>query len=66
MAPHTFQNEADRTIAQAFLLVLAFLMMMTPFIVSKIANIGRRPWPSRNTPAEAKPRALLPPPRIAA
>lgn len=64
MAPHTFQNEADNAIAQALLLVLAFLMMMTPFIVSKIANIGRRPWPSRAV--EAKPRALLAPPRIAA
>ena len=68
MAPHTFQQAADTRIADAFLLVLALILMMAPFVISVIANIGRRPWPSyRRAPAEVKPRAMLAaPPRIAA
>lgn len=67
MAPHTFQQAADTRIAQAFILVFALIMMIAPFVISVVANIGRRPWPSyRRETAEVKPRAMLAAPRIAA
>ena len=66
MAPHTFQQAADTRIADAFLLMLALILMIAPFIISIVANIGRRPWPSYRREAIARPRALLAaPPRAA-
>lgn len=59
MAPHTFQQAADTRIADAFLLMLALILMIAPFVISIIANIGRRPWPSYRREAIARPRALL-------
>jgi len=66
MAPHTFQQAADTRIADAFLLMLALILIIAPFVISIIANIGRRPWPSYRREAIARPRALLAaPPRAA-
>lgn len=59
MAPHTFQQAADSRIADAFLLMVALILMIAPFVISIIANIGRRPWPSYRREAIARPRALL-------
>ena len=67
MAPHTFQAAADTRIADTFILVFALIMMIAPFIISIVANIGRRPWPSyRTETVKAKPRGLFAPKRIAA
>ncbi len=55
MAPHTFQDEAHSQIAQAFLMVLALIMMIAPFIISKVANIGRPAWPARRTSMRVLP-----------
>ena len=68
MAPHTFQQAADSRIAGVFMLIFALIMMIAPFVISKIANIGRRPWPSyRREAVQVRPRAMLSaPPRIAA
>lgn len=55
MAPHSIQTEAHSEIAQAFLMVFALIMMIAPFIISKIANIGRQPWPSRRVAIRALP-----------
>ena len=67
MAPHTFQQTANTRIADTFMLIVALVMMIAPFVISVVANIGRRPWPSyRREPAETKPRAPLAAPRIAA
>lgn len=66
MAQQIFRNDVLKRAAFPFLLLLALMMMLTPYIVSVVANIGRRPWPSRRIASEAKPRALLAPPRIAA
>jgi len=67
MAPHTFQQAADTRIADTFMLVVALIMMIAPFIISIVANIGRRPWPSyRRETVEVKPRTRLAAPRIAA
>ena len=66
MAPHTFQQAADSRIADAFLLMVALIVMIAPFVISIGANIGRRPWPSYRREAVMRPRALLaPPPRVA-
>lgn len=59
MAPHTFQQAADSRIADAFLMMVALILMIAPFVISIIANIGRRPWPSYRREAIARPRALL-------
>lgn len=59
MAPHTFQQAADTRIADTFLLMLALILMIAPFVISIIANVGRRPWPSYRREAIARPRALL-------
>ncbi len=67
MAPHTFQAAADSRIADSFMLVVALIMMIAPFVFSIFANIGRQPWPSyRKEAVKAKPRALAAPKRIAA
>ena len=67
MAPHTFQQAADTRIADTFMLVVALIMMIAPFIISIVANIGRRPWPSyRTETVKAKPRGLFAPKRVAA
>ena len=68
MAPHTFQQAADSRIAGAFMLIFALIMMIAPFVISVVANIGRRPWPSyRREPAQVRSRAMLSaPPRVAA
>lgn len=67
MAPHTFQHAADTRIADTFLLVFALIMMIAPFIISVVANIGRRPWPSyRAETAKPKSRGLFAPKGIAA
>lgn len=55
MAPHTLQAAAHSQIAQAFLMALALIMMIAPFIISKIANIGRQPWPRRRPAIRALP-----------
>lgn len=59
MAQHTFQAEADARIADVFLTILILALMLAPFVISVIANIGRRPWPSHRVPAEVRPRAML-------
>lgn len=56
MAPHTFQAEADARIADAFLLVVALVLVLAPFIVSVVANIGRRVPSRRRTKAPPTPR----------
>ena len=67
MVPHTFQQAADTRIADSFMLVVALIMMIAPFVISVVANIGRRPWPSSRPEAvEVKPRARLAAPRVAA
>lgn len=67
MAPHTFQAAADTRIADSFMLVVALILLSAPFIISIVANIGRRPWPSyRTETVKAKPRGLFAPKRIAA
>lgn len=66
MAQQTAQPMTAR-IAEFFLLALALILMIAPFIISVVANIGRRPWPSyRREAVEVKPRARLAAPRIAA
>ena len=67
MAPHTLQQVAHARIAEILMLGVAAILMIAPFVISVIANIGRRPWPSyRRAPVEAKPRALLAAPRATA
>lgn len=67
MAPQTLQAVADTRIVGSFMLVVALTLMIAPFIVSIVANIGRRPWPSyRTETVKAKPRGLFAPKRIAA
>ena len=49
------------------MLGVAAILMIAPFVISLVANIGRRPWPSyRREAVEAKPRAMLSAPRVAA
>mgnify|MGYP003486296917 FL=1 len=49
------------------MLGVAAILMIAPFVISLVANIGRRPWPSYRLEAvEAKPRAMLSAPQIAA
>ncbi len=55
MAQQTAQPMTAR-IAEFFLLALALILMIAPFIISVVANIGRRPWPSYRTEA-AKPKS---------
>ena len=67
MAPHTFQQAADTRIADTFMLVVALILMIAPFVVSIVANIGRRPWPSYRTEApKPKSRGLFAHKRMAA
>ncbi len=67
MAPHTLQQVAHARIAEVFMLGVAAILMIAPFVISLVANIGRRPWPSYRLEAvEAKPRAMLSAPQIAA
>jgi len=67
MAPHTLQQVAHARIAEVFMLGVAAILMIAPFVISLVANIGRRPWPSyRREAVEAKPRAMLSAPRVAA
>ena len=66
MAPHTFQAEADARIADVILTILILALMLAPFVISVVANIGRRPWPARRAAHEVKPRAMLAQPRLAA
>jgi hypothetical protein len=67
MAQQIFKNDVLKRAAFPFLLLFALAMMLTPYIVSVVANIGRRPWPSRRLATETRPRAMLSaPPRIAA
>ncbi|HOY79887.1 MAG TPA: hypothetical protein PLN33_18895 [Hyphomonadaceae bacterium] len=67
MAPHTFQAAADARIADSFMLIVALIMMIAPFVISVVANIGRRPWPSYRTEAvKAKPRSFFQSKRAAA
>ncbi|MEQ1609800.1 MAG: hypothetical protein ABL956_12650 [Hyphomonadaceae bacterium] len=67
MAPHNLQAEADARTAYGFISILILALMLTPFVISVFANIGRRPWLARGAPFEVKARALLAQPsRVAA
>lgn len=67
MAPFTSLQTAGTRISNTLLLTLALILMIAPFIVSVVANIGRRPWPSyRTETAKPKSRGLFAPKGIAA
>ncbi|MDP3493585.1 MAG: hypothetical protein Q8R82_10750, partial [Hyphomonadaceae bacterium] len=67
MAPHTFQQDAHTRIAGVLMLGVAAILMIAPYLISVVANIGRRPWPSyRREQVESRPRAVLSAPRAVA
>lgn len=67
MALFTILQNAGTRVSNTLLLTAALILMIAPFIISVVANIGRRPWPSyRAETAKPKSRGLFAPKGIAA
>jgi hypothetical protein len=67
MTPQTFHGEAlARSVGDAFLSLLLLSLMAAPFLVSIVANIGRRAWPTYRKRQDVRPRGLIGAPRRAA
>jgi hypothetical protein len=65
MTAQPFQTEAIfRGVGDVFLSILLVMLMIAPYLISIVANIGRRAWPaSRRQRGEVRARAMLAPPR---